>query len=164
MKWKFVIDNGIETREVHPLVNSNFNIKWTRDDERRYDFRKEVPNVIFLNEDYNFIYNLQKNNQCYYYYFRIYLICGPLQEDDLKFEGSFNTFSAKWDLDQCQLEVKITPLDAYKCIDNNDDEINLFELGLNTYTVNYDYSEDFDTIDNGMKLKDVLQNLLNEAC
>lgn len=165
MKWRFEIDNGSEVREVFPKVSNSFAVKWSRKDNRKYDFEKEIDDFSFIKDDFNYLYNLEKNETCYFYYFRVFLICGPLLEEKLIYEGTFSTLSVKWDLDTCLLNVKIKTIDAYTCIEENDDDINIFEGNLTKYTINYDFNvTEFDTIDNGMKLKDVMQYLLDQAC
>jgi|SRR5690554_5037129 len=165
MKWKFKIEGSLGTREVKPYVSNSFGIKYTKEDDRKYDFSKEVEDVVFNGDDFKYLYNLERNNECYFFKFKIYLVCGPLLDDYLMFEGTFNTLSVKWDLDLCSVKLKISKIDAYTCIEENDDEINIFEGELPKYTINYTYNvTDFSTIDNGMKLKDVMQYLLNQAC
>lgn len=164
MKWKFEIEGNSATREVFPKLNSDFAIKWNKQDDRKYDFTKEIEDITFTGDDFNYLYTLEKNGECYFFYFRIYLVCGSEQENHLMYEGTFNTISVKWDLDRCVQTIKVKSIDPYTCIEDNDDEINVLDAGLQTYTINYSYSQDFDTIDNGMKLQNVLQYLLDQAC
>jgi len=123
-----------QPRIVTPYSGKGLKINWKREDERKYDFETEIDELMFLKDDYKYFRNLElSENRCELQFVNVYLVCGGI--DNLIYTGSFSMSSGKWDIDRCTVKFKIKTNDPYTCIDENDDDINIFKFNLNSQTV-----------------------------
>ncbi|AVR47261.1 hypothetical protein C7S20_00005 [Christiangramia fulva] len=133
---RYEVENTDGVREVSPLMGKDNNISYTRDNERRYDFKKEIKEITFQGDDFKYFLSIEQgDDRCKLHTFRIYNDCQSQLPDDLKFTGTFSSSDGKWDIDRCTVKFKVKNLDDYTCMDDSDDDINLFDLGLDTYSV-----------------------------
>ena len=141
---RFEIENIDGIREIYPLLGKNTSITYTREDERRYDFKKEIKELNFIGSDYNYFAAIENGlDRCKLHTLRVYNECGVLPEE-LKFTGTFSSSDGAWDLDKCTVKFKIKLLDAYSCFEDNDNRVNVLNLGLATHTVQLGVSYQFD--------------------
>ena len=47
------------TRDVKPYSGKDLKLTWNREDERRYDFKKELKEIKLIKEDFRFYFNLE---------------------------------------------------------------------------------------------------------
>lgn len=130
MKIKYIVESdGNDPIEIMPYGGSDSKLSWDREDERRYDFKKEIDDLVLIKEDFRTFYALEKDqNRCNLQTLKVLLFCGINTEPFVLFTGTFSMSAGKWDLDRCTVTFKVETLDPYTCIDQNDDEHNFLEL------------------------------------
>lgn len=148
MKWKFEIENDSlsQPREITHYSGKDFKMTWSREDERKYDFKQEIGEIILLHDDFKYYYDLERSNtRCDLQTLNIYLICGNYPE--LKYTGTFSMSAGKWDLDKCTVKFKIKTLDPYTCIEETTEDVNVLKSGLTPQVANFGFEYGYDSFD-----------------
>jgi len=117
-------------RDVIPYSGKDLKLTWDKEDERRYDFKKELKEITLLRDDYKYFRNLElSENRCELQTLSVYLDCSGNEEDYfLLFRGTFSMSNGQWDLDRCTVKFEIDPDDPYSCIEENDDDYNILNF------------------------------------
>lgn len=156
-------------RNVAPLMGQDNNISYSREDDRRYDFKKEIKEVTFIGKDFEYFHAIETGLlKCQQHIFRIYNECGDHIDDDLKFTGYFSGTSGDWDLESCTVKFKIKQDDPYRCFDENDKDINIFDTLITRQTiqlgVSLSYTYDSEKNEAGKYYYENLKIILNTPC
>ncbi|WP_435134263.1 hypothetical protein [Formosa sp. A9] len=131
MKWRFEIENALDTFDITPNSGRNLSIQFTKSDERRFDYEEEIKDIVLIGNDYKYFYNLEKSDtRCELQTFRVYMTCGG--QETVRFEGIFAMSSGVWDLERCTVSFKVKNSSPYKCIEN-DKSKNLYDYNLPLY-------------------------------
>lgn len=136
MKVRYEISDGVNPiRIVNPFIGTDASVTWEKEDELKFDFKKQLKEIILLKEDFRHFHNLETSeNRCEVQNLSVIIGCG---EDEFNlFDGHFTMSSGKWDLDRCTVKFKVSTNDPYKCIKDNDDDVNVLAIGLPNQTVN----------------------------
>lgn len=127
MNVRYEISDGHNpVRIVKPYIGTDASVSWEKQDAPIFDFKKELKELILLKNDFRYFYNLEKSaNRCDLQNLSIILECGS--DAFSIFEGHFTMSSGTWDLDRCTVKFKINFDDKYKCVDDNDDDVNILD-------------------------------------
>lgn len=123
---------GQADRFVNPYNGKDAKLSWNREDERRYDFKKELKELTLVGEDYRFFAALETSeNRCNLQSLTVILDCNGYEADYFTlFKGTFSMSSGKWDLDRCTVKFEIDPLDPYTPLEDNDEDHNILEYTI----------------------------------
>lgn len=139
MNWIFRIENNVDTFDVTPYEEKG--LTWSPFDPPRIDYEVESKDFTFFEDDYDYFLALeQADNRCDEQTLKVFVQCADGQPENLIFTGKFTMSSGAWDLDTCKVTFKINWDDPYRCIDENDEEINIFDYGHNTETASLPYT------------------------
>ncbi len=131
MKIIYRISSGFNLnenyRDVTPYSGKDLKLTWNREDERRYDFKKELKEITLLRDDYRHFLALETSqDRCDLQTLSVYLDCNGNEQDYfLLFRGTFSMSNGQWDLDRCTVKFELEPKDPYKCIEENDEDENI---------------------------------------
>ena len=140
----------LQEREVFPSIGKNPKITYTRADDRRYDFKREIKEITFTGKEYLYFLAIETGDfRCTEHILNVYNDCPPLP-DDLKFTGKFSSSDGAWDLDKCTVKFKVKEFDQYTCLDEDDEKINIFDFSINTVSLNMgiSFKYQYDTEEN----------------
>lgn len=122
-RWAFEIENEFETFEVIPLGENT--LKWEREDDRLFDFKKSISSLTFAGDDYQKFRLYEDTLHCAEQTLRVYQYCGLVRKQ--RFEAKFSMASGKWDNDKCSVTFSIKEPDKYLCVKRKK-EHNIFDL------------------------------------
>ncbi len=111
-RWIFEIENNEETFLVNP-IGVEGKLKWEREDDRLYDFKKSINDLQFIKEDYQKFLHYRNTDSCMEHTLRVFQMCGLVRM--LRFESVFTSLSGSWDLDKCIVKFKLEEADKYFC-------------------------------------------------
>lgn len=112
--------------EVTPYSGKDLQLVWNKEDDLKQDFKKELKEITLVKSDYKYFYELEKDvNRCNLQTLRVLMDCGFGGDQHQLFAGTFSMSDGQWDLDRCSVKFKIKAIDAYECIEENDDDLNL---------------------------------------
>lgn len=116
---------------VKPYAGKDHSITWNREDERRYDFKKELKEITLVRDDYRHFHNINvSENRCDEQTIEVIMDCSGNEADyHVLFTGRFSMSNGQWDSDRCTVKFEIEVVDPYTCIEENDDDLNILELG-----------------------------------
>jgi hypothetical protein len=139
-KYRYKITNRLGTLQAAPLGESNFTIEWTREDEGKLDYKNELPSkIIFRDEVYRNLLRLEQSiYRCDYVTIAIERRCMQGQSEDWVpwFSGRMSFNDATWDLDRCEVEIKLDDIKEEQCFeDNKTKELNLLQEIVGRRTV-----------------------------
>ncbi|WP_179022058.1 hypothetical protein [Winogradskyella forsetii] len=127
--------DGHDPIEVTPFSGNDLKLTWEKEDDRRYDYKKELKEIKLIKNDFKAFYEIERSlNRCDLQTLYVIMLCGNNTEEHILFTGTFSMSSGNWDLDKCTVSFDIETLSPYTCIEENDDEYNILEF-QNTQTV-----------------------------
>ena len=132
-RWVFEIENEFETFEVKPKGLDN-KLKWEREDDRLFDFKKTISELLFTGEDFQKFLYYEQHHHCTENTLRVYQMCGLVRQ--LRFESKFSMSSGKWNLDKCTVQFKLDEPDKYLCVKKKK-EYDIFTLIKPNQEVNW---------------------------
>lgn len=116
-RWSYSEDGGTVWTEVSPTNGSRLSITQARDlSAGQVFFRKKLAQAVILGStDYRAIDAIRRNpaRRCETLLLRCEAMCGSWSE---YWRGEFSAGSAKWDLDNCTVEIKAETVDRYSCL------------------------------------------------
>lgn len=131
-RWSYSEDGGTVWTEVSPTNGSRLSITQARDlSAGQVFFRKKLAQAVILGStDYRAIDAIRRNpaRRCETLLLRCEAMCGSWSE---YWRGEFSAGSAKWDLDNCTVEIKAETVDRYSCLlKRKDDKANVLQAAL----------------------------------
>lgn len=132
-KYRYTIINRLGTFSALPLGEADFVINWTRETGGLRDYKQELPSkAIFRNEIYQSLYTLEQSiYRCDYNTLIIERNCtaSGVEVWSTWLTGRFIFNEATWNLDRCEVEIKLQDAKPYQCIeDNKGKEYDLFSI------------------------------------
>lgn len=127
-KFRYVITNRLGVLQVQPLGESNFTIEWTREDGGKLDYKNELPSkIVFTGAAYQNLLKLERSiYRCDYVTITVERKCGGAWVP--WFSGRMSNNDGTWDLDRCQVEIKLDDIKPEQCYeDNKSTELNILE-------------------------------------
>ncbi len=116
--------------EVTPYSGKDQKLTWNKEDDRKYDYKKELKEITLVKDDYKVFRELElTDDRCDLQTLRVLMECAINDEFTL-FTGNFTMSSGTWDLDQCKVKFKVDAIDPYECIEENDDDHNILDFVL----------------------------------
>ena len=131
-RWSYSEDGGTVWTEVSPTNGSRLSITQARDlSAGQVFFRKKLAQAVILGStDYRAIDAIRRNpaRRCETLLLRCEAMCGSWSE---YWRGEFSAGSAKWDLDNCTVEIKAETVDRYTCLlEKKDVKRNILQVGV----------------------------------
>lgn len=131
-RWSYSEDGGTVWTEVSPTNGSRLSITQARDlSAGQVFFRKKLAQAVILGStDYRAIDAIRRNpaRRCETLLLRCEAMCGSWSE---YWRGEFSAGSAKWDLDNCTVEIKAETVDRYSCLlGKKDVKRNILQVGV----------------------------------
>lgn len=127
-KFRYVVTNRLGVLQVQPLGESNFTIEWTREAGGKLDYKNELPSKItFTGTAYQNLLKLERSiYRCDFVTITVERWCGSSWVP--WFSGRMSNNDGTWDLDRCQVEIKLDDIKQEQCFDDNKStELNLLE-------------------------------------
>lgn len=127
-KYRYVVTNRLGVLQVQPLGESNFTIDWTRETGGKLDYKNELPSkIIFTGTAYLNLLKLERSiYRCDYVNITVERWCGSAWVP--WFSGRMSNNDGTWDLDRCQVEIKLDDIKEEQCFDDNKTtDLNLLE-------------------------------------
>jgi hypothetical protein len=127
-KYRYVVTNRLGVLQVQPLGESNFTIDWTRETGGKLDYKNELPSkIIFTGTAYLNLLKLERSiYRCDYVNITVERWCGSTWVP--WFTGRMSNNDGTWDLDRCQVEIKLDDIKEEQCFDDNKTtELNLLQ-------------------------------------
>src|SRR4051812_47821342 len=106
-RFRYVVTNRLGVLQMQPLGESNFTLQWTREDDGKLDYKKELPSkIVFTGSAYQNLLKLEKSiYRCNYENIIVERWCGSSWV--AWFSGRLSNNQGVWDLDRCQVEMKV---------------------------------------------------------
>lgn len=127
-KFRYVVTNRLGVLQVQPLGESNFTIEWSREVGGKLDYKNELPSkIVFTGAAYQNLLKLERSiYRCDYVSITVERWCGSAWV--AWFSGRMSNNDGTWDLDRCQLEIKLDDIKQEQCFDDNKStELNLLQ-------------------------------------
>lgn len=127
-KFRYVVTNRLGVLQVQPLGESNFTIEWSREAGGKLDYKHELPSkIIFTGTAYQNLLKLERSiYRCEFVNITVERQCGGVWVP--WFSGRMSNNDGTWDLDRCELEIKLDDIKQEQCFDDNKGtELNLLE-------------------------------------
>lgn len=127
--FRYSFNNRFGLAYVAPLGESDFKIEWTREDESRLDYKKEQPSKVVCNgEAYRNLLRLEQSiYRCEFTSITIERNCTGSWVP--WFTGRISLNSGSWDLDRCEVSIKLDEVTPDQCFeDNKGEKLNLFDI------------------------------------
>jgi hypothetical protein len=127
-RFRYVVANRLGVLQVQPLGESNFTIDWTREEGGKLDYKNELPSkIVFTGDAYQNLLKLEKSvYRCDFVSITVERNCGGAWVP--WFSGRMSNNDGTWDLDRCQVEIKLDDIKEEQCYDDNKStELNLLE-------------------------------------
>ncbi|MGG5486253.1 hypothetical protein [Gaetbulibacter sp. PBL-D1] len=138
-------DELIDPMYVTPYSGLELPLSWEKEELPRYDFQKKLKDLTFIKEDFQYFLSLeQSDSRCNLQTLRVLINCGMDAEDTELFVGTFSMANGSWDLDKCTVKFKVDTVDSYQCIDDNDDDVNVLDLGLTEQIISLGFEYKFE--------------------
>lgn len=139
-KYLYELENRLGIMEVVPLGEAQFSQQWTRENEGKLDYKNEFPNkIVFTGAAYSRLYKLEKSiYRCEFTKITIKRRClaAGAVEWVPWFSGRLSLNDGAWNLDKCEVEIKLDDIKEEQCFeDNKTKEINLFQFIFDRRTV-----------------------------
>lgn len=128
-KFRYVITNRLGVLQVQPLGESNFTIEWSRETGGKLDYKNELPSKItFTGAAYQNLLKLEQSiYRCDYVNITVERWCGSTWVP--WFTGRMSNNDGTWDLDRCQVEIKLDDIKQEQCFEQNKStELDLLQL------------------------------------
>lgn len=129
MKFRYTVTSVSGSAAATPLGTGGFRREWTLEDGELYKYSETMPSRMkFTGPTYQDLLTLENSNlRCQFLTLLIERDCGAGWVT--YFTGTFTLNDAIWDLDRCEVEVKLTKISPEQCFtDGKNDTVNLFEL------------------------------------
>jgi len=127
-KFRYVVTNRLGVLQVQPLGESNFTIEWNREVGGKLDYKNELPSkIVFTGSAYQNLLKLERSiYRCDFVNITVERWCGSAWVP--WFSGRMSNNDGTWDLDRCQLEIKLDDIKQQQCFDENKGtELNLLQ-------------------------------------
>lgn len=128
-KFRYKVINRLGLLQVQPLGESNLIIEWGRENDGKLDYKNEIPSKItFTGAAYQNLLKLEKSiYRCDFITITVERWCGSGWVD--WFTGRLTNNDGTWDLDRCQVEIKLDDIKPDACYDaNKGTELNLLSI------------------------------------
>lgn len=125
-KFRYRVTNRLGVLQAAPLGESDFTIEWSREDEGRLDYKNELPSkIIFTGPVYQNMLKLERSiYRCDFLTIEVERYCSAGWVP--WFTGRMSLNDGTWDLDRCQVEIKLDDVKEEQCYeDNKTIELNL---------------------------------------
>lgn len=118
-KFRYKVSNRLGVLEVQPLGESNFTIDWNRESSGLLDYKNELPSKItFTGAAYQNLLKLERSiYRCDFVTITVERLCGGAWVP--WFSGRMSNNDGTWDLDRCQVEIKLDDVKDEQCYDDN---------------------------------------------
>lgn len=131
-KFRYRVGTRFGILPALPLGESNFTIEWGREDGGKLDYNNELPSkIVFRGEVYETMLRLEQSiYRCDFVPIWVDRRCtNGLQVDWVPwFSGRMSFNDGTWDLDRCEVEIKLDDIKEEQCYDDNKTkEINLLQ-------------------------------------
>lgn len=127
-RFRYVVTNRLGVLQVQPLGESNFIIDWTREAGGKLDYKNELPSkIVFTGAAYQNLLKLERSvYRCDFVTITVERKCGGTWVP--WFSGRMSNNDGTWDLDRCQVEIKLDDIKPEQCYEENKGtEVNLLE-------------------------------------
>jgi hypothetical protein len=127
-RFRYVVTNRLGVLQVQPLGESNFIIDWTREAGGKLDYKNELPSkIVFTGAAYQNLLKLERSvYRCDFVTITVERKCGSAWVP--WFSGRMSNNDGTWDLDRCQVEIKLDDIKPEQCYEENKGtELNLLE-------------------------------------
>lgn len=127
-KFRYKVTNRLGLLQVAPLDESTFTIEWSRETGGKLDYKNELPSKItFTGDAFNSLYKLEKSiYRCDFVAITVERWCSGGWV--AWFSGRMSNNDGTWDLDRCQVEIKLDDIKEEQCFEENKStELNLLE-------------------------------------
>lgn len=110
-KRKYIVSDGIISKEVFPINDNSLEYKWKRDNLGVKFIKELSTRLIFINKsgnnDFDFFhsYEQQRAKKCTEFSLTIYKNCSGVYK--LEFEGILALNTGQWNLDQCTVSIDL---------------------------------------------------------
>jgi hypothetical protein len=131
-KYMYEITNRLGVIQSEPLGESNFTLEWNRENEGKLDYKNSLPNkIVFTGDVFQNLLKLEKSiYRCDFQNITVKRRCtsGTIESWVPWFTGRMSLNEGLWDLDRCEVEIKLDDIKEDECFENNKTkEINLLE-------------------------------------
>jgi hypothetical protein len=136
MKFRYTVTSVSGSGAAFPLGAGGFRREWTLEDNELYKYSDTMPSRMkFTGATFQSLLTLENSNlRCQFLNLSIERECGGVWA--AYFTGSFTLNDAAWDLDRCEVDVKLTKIAPEQCFtDGKSETVNLFELISDRRTV-----------------------------
>jgi hypothetical protein len=140
-KYRYRISSRLGLQQVNPLGEADFTIEWSQEeDEGKLDYKQELPsNIVFRGTPYETMLKLERSiYRCDFIQIAVDRPCdsGPGDTWVEWFNGRMSLNDGEWDLDKCEVKIKLDDLKEEQCFeDNKTTEINLLQNIFSRRTV-----------------------------
>lgn len=129
--FRYTVTNRLGVLQQKPLGESNFTIEWEREDEGRLDYKSTLPSKIVFNGQAfaNLLKIEQSIYRCDFNTIEVERMCVSAGAEVWApwFSGRMSFNDGSWDLDRCEVEIKLDDIKEEQCFeDNKTKEINVF--------------------------------------
>jgi Bacterial Ig domain len=119
--YRYIVTSRLAIQEAVPLLESTFTVEWDRESTGQMDYKNTMPNkIVFVKEVFQTLLNLEKSiYRCDYVSILVQRFCAEGGDWQDFFTGRMSFNDGIWDLDRCELEIKLDDIKTGAGLDDN---------------------------------------------